>query len=76
MFSKPINLLVGTRDTEFFEAGAYRFVNDAETLAKGVIEVLYLLRNSLFHGEIVPNNDAQHIYAAAYHILHELVQAL
>ncbi len=38
-------------------------------VVKALIEVLYQLRNVLFHGELVPNVGAQKIYKEAYSIL-------
>jgi hypothetical protein len=52
------------------------FVNDTDLLCKGIIEILYKLRNVLFHGEIIPDSDTNKVYAPAYHILYTLVQAL
>lgn len=40
------------------------------------IEILYKLRNILFHGEVVPDNNANKVYEPAYQILHVLIQAL
>ena len=34
------------------------------------------LRNVLFHGEIVPDNETNKVYEPAYHILYTLIQAL
>jgi hypothetical protein len=56
--------------------GQIKFVKDSENVAKGLIEVLYNLRNSLFHGELIPNKEANKIYGAAYKILRELIEAL
>lgn len=60
----------------FFECGDYRFVKESENLAKGLIEIIYNLRCSLFHGEIVPNKEANQVYGAAYRILYTLIQSL
>ena len=43
---------------------------------QGLIEVLYNLRNALFHGEINPNGDANKVYGAAYHILRSVIECL
>ena len=73
--SRPVNLL--SADPQgCIQMGSIHFVNDAELLGKGVIEVLYKLRNILFHGEIVPDNDTNKVYEPAYQILHTLIQAL
>ncbi|WGH76672.1 hypothetical protein P8625_05810 [Tenacibaculum tangerinum] len=38
-------------------------------VVKALIEILYQLRNVLFHGELVPNKGAQNVYKEAYLIL-------
>lgn len=68
------NLL--TTPPDCIEMGPYHFVNDIETLCKGIIEVLYQLRNSLFHGSIVPDRATNNVYKPAYHVLYMLVQSL
>ena len=56
--------------------GNIHFINDQEKLCKGIIEILYKLRNVLFHGEIIPDFDTNKVYEPAYHILYTLIQAL
>lgn len=58
------------------ECGRFCFVPNVEQVAQGIIEVLYNLRNALFHGEITPNADANKVYGAAYHILRRLIECL
>ena len=60
----------------YFECGNYKFVRESENLAKGLIEIIYNLRNSLFHGELVPNKEANQVYGAAYRIMYMLIQSL
>jgi hypothetical protein len=65
---KPLNLLTSNlRDS--IQCGSLHFVNDSDVITKGIIEILYLLRNGLFHGEIVPDKQTSKIYEQAYHIL-------
>ena len=71
---KPINLIF--HEGDFIEFGSYKFINDTDKICKGVITALYLLRNSLFHGQIIPDKEANKVYGPAYHILHKLVEAL
>lgn len=71
-----INFTLIPTGTLFFECGDYRFVKESENLAKGLIEIIYNLRCSLFHGEIVPNKEANQVYGAAYRILYTLIQSL
>lgn len=51
-------------------------IDPAEKVTKGIIEVLYQLRNVVFHGELNPNQQAQTIYQPAYFILKMLVERL
>ncbi len=52
------------------------FINEPEKIAKGLIEILYNLRNVLFHGEISPSLEVQKIYKEAYYILYPLIKVL
>lgn len=60
----------------YIECGNYKFIKEPENIAKGVVEIIYNLRNSLFHGELVPNEEANQVYGAAYRILYMLIQSL
>lgn len=67
----------------YYKCDAYNFRRDigfpdcySIHVCKSLIETLYLLRNVLFHGELVPNNDAQKAYKEAYLLLHMLLQKL
>lgn len=71
-----INFTLIPTGASYFECGDYRFVKESENLAKGLIEIIYNLRCSLFHGEIVPNKEANQVYGAAYRILYILIQSL
>jgi len=72
--NKPISLISNEADS--LEFGNYKFVNDVNKITKGIITILYLLRNSLFHGEIIPDKNTNDVYEPAYHILHQLVKEL
>ena len=87
--SKPTNLLIQNPDIikkardstkkgkrEWIEIGNYLFINDEDKICKGIIEILYRLRNLLFHGEIVPDGDTNKVYEPAYQILYTLIQTL
>lgn len=56
--------------------GNLHFINDTDQICQGIIEILYKLRNVLFHGETVPDSAINKVYEPAYHILHTLIQAL
>ncbi len=46
------------------------------TVCKGLIEILYQLRNVLFHGELIPNEQNQKVYKNAYFCLKYLLNSL
>ncbi|MEG5015286.1 MULTISPECIES: hypothetical protein [unclassified Microcoleus] len=73
--SKPINLLSHERNN-CIPMGNLYFVKNTDHLCKGIIEILYKLRNVLFHGEIIPDSDTNKVYEHAYQILYTLIQAL
>lgn len=73
--SKPINLLSNDINN-CIQMGNLHFINDSDKLCKGVIEILYKLRNVLFHGEIIPDSDTNKVYEPVYQILYILIQAL
>lgn len=72
---KPISLIARI-DEQYIQIGSYLFINDVDSICKGVIEILYMMRNSLFHGEIIPDKPTNKVYEPAYHILHKLVEEL
>lgn len=59
-----------------FACGAHQFACSAEELFAGVCEVIYLMRNSLFHGELVPSREAAASYEPAYYIVRRLLRNL
>lgn len=72
---KAIGLLT-TDPSDSIKIGNYHFVNNSELIAKAIITVIYSLRNSLFHGQLVPDKNTQLVYEPAYHILRMLVMSL
>lgn len=72
---KAIGLLV-TDTSDSIKIGNYHFVNNSELIAKAIITIIYSLRNSLFHGQLVPDRNTQLVYEPAYHILRMLVMSL
>jgi hypothetical protein len=61
------NLLEGNGPS--ITCGAYDFKCTAENLFAGVVETIYLMRCSYFHGELVPSREASACYEPAYHII-------
>jgi len=69
-------LYSGTDKKKGIVCGAFRMIEELEQLAAGIIEILYSLRNGLFHGIVDPNKEANRVYGAAYQVLHKLIAAL
>ena len=69
-------LYEGEKKDEGILCGAYRMIVEAKDLAAGIIEIIYSLRNALFHGVIDPTKDANKVYEEAYQIMHTLVGSL
>lgn len=63
-------------DRFFYQCGNYKFAKEDENLAKGLIEIIYNMRNSLFHGELIPDKEANATYGAAYKIMRILIDAI
>ena len=72
---KPINLLTNDQHN-YIQIGQYKLINDTDLIYKAIIEMLYNLRNALFHGQIIPNKDANVVYEPAYKILKMLIDGL
>lgn len=64
---KPVNLISSPEGG--IRVGQYYLINDPTTIFKGIIEMLYNLRNVLFHGQIIPNRDTNTVYEPAYKVL-------
>jgi hypothetical protein len=47
-----------------------------ENLYKGFIEILYKLRNGLFHSEVEPNSDVMTVYKFTYFILRKILHKI
>ncbi|HIP26221.1 MAG TPA: hypothetical protein EYG80_01015 [Flavobacteriaceae bacterium] len=47
-----------------------------ENLYKGFIEILYKLRNGLFHSEVEPNSDVMKVYKYTYFILRKILHKI
>ena len=48
------------------------FTGDEKLIARAHIEILYQLRNALFHGEVTPN-EVQTVYQPAYLVLKQII---
>lgn len=49
-----------------------RFAGDKKLIARAHIEILYQLRNALFHGEVTPN-EVRTVYQPAYLVLKKII---
>lgn len=85
---KPIHIesLLETNKNEspinYYECDSYVFRRDTTNscysiyVVKALIEILYQLRNVLFHGELVPNKGAQKVYKEAYLLLKMILEKI
>lgn len=48
----------------------------SDKLFKGFVEIIYKLRNALFHSEVEPNSDVMRVYKYAYFILRKLIKEI
>lgn len=64
------------RSKKVFKCGRFKFEQKSDDLAQGLISIFYRLRNSLFHGEVNPNNESQKVYGAAYNLLRKVIDVL
>ena len=65
-----------TGDQDPIECGTHQFRCGPDFLFAGVVEVVYLMRCSLFHGELVPTRDASECYEPAYGIVRRFLDSL
>ena len=70
--STPVHNLVNP-SKDYLEIGSFKFINNSNLIARAIIETLYQLRNSLFHGEITPDSKTQRVYQPAYLILKSII---
>lgn len=52
------------------------FIQERTKVSRGIIEVLYLLRCSLMHGEVFPDKASNEVYKYAYYILTQVLKKL
>lgn len=56
--------------------GSYEFRCSPDRLFAGVVEVVYLMRCTLFHGELTPTKDAGLVYEPAYGIVRRFLNCI
>jgi hypothetical protein len=69
---KKENMLSNERNNAI-KIGQHYFKDDSNLLSQAVIELLYNLRNKLFHGEIQPSRSNLTVYEPSYHLLRILM---
>ena len=71
--SSPLhNILAGTKEN-CIKIENFQFINNENLIVRALIEILYQLRNSLFHGEITHTRQIQEVYEPAYLILKRII---
>lgn len=70
------SLLAESGDTNPLPIDGYRFVRDPAAIFAGLVDILYSMRNLLFHGELVPDPQANSTYEPAYHLLRHLTRTI
>ncbi len=64
------------REEDKTQCGETSFSGDKSKIASGIIEILYLLRNKLMHGELDPTKETLLVYKSAYNILVAAIEKL
>ena len=65
--------ILASESEDHIDLVSCKFKNDPELIFKLTIEILYNLRNVLFHGQIVPDKQTNKVYEPAYKILKMLL---
>lgn len=67
----------------YYLCDAYKLKRDIQNpncyghiVIRALIEILYQMRNVLFHGELVPNAEAQKAYNSAFHLLKIILEKI
>lgn len=83
VITNAIEVHLETQPYNHYPCDAFNFKRDAtdahcpaHIVCKGLIEILYQLRNVLFHGELVPSEQNQNVYKNAYFCLKHLLPSI
>jgi hypothetical protein len=71
---KPVNIVVSNAGIQI-KSELY-FVNNLDLISQVIIELIYQLRNKIFHGEVNPNNVFLKTYESAYKLHSQLIKSL
>jgi hypothetical protein len=63
-------------NTREIKCGAYNFHCGKEALFAGVVETVYQMRCTLFHGELIPTKDAVACYEPAFRIVRRFLECV
>ncbi len=63
-------------DEDPIKCGAHSFQCGPDFLFAGVVGIIYLMRCSLFHGELMPTREASECYEPAYRIVRQFIEAI
>ena len=59
-----------------FKLGEVTFIGDTEKISISIIEILFMLRNSLIHGNVEPNENNSKVYKFAYSLLYTVLKKM
>ncbi|MFA7242220.1 MAG: hypothetical protein WC091_19080 [Sulfuricellaceae bacterium] len=68
------SLLAVATDSCTLQMDSYKFEHDPAAIFAGLLDVLYAMRNLLFHGELVPDPQTNRTYEPAYHLVRYLTR--
>lgn len=71
---KIMNVLAPHGSQDVLQIGDTDFIQDPSKVFSALVDVIYNLRNALFHGSITPNEQHNEIYEPAYHIAMRFVK--
>lgn len=71
---KIVSVLAPHGSQDFLKFGNTEFIQDPAKVFSALVDVIYNLRNALFHGSITPNEQHNEIYEPAYHIVMRFVR--
>jgi hypothetical protein len=63
-------------NTREIRCGAYSLLCGKEALFAGVLETVYQMRSTLFHGELIPTKDAVACYEPAFRIVRRFLECV
>lgn len=70
------NLLNASSGLDLITCGSYNFYCCREDLFAAVVEIIYLMRCHLFHGELSPTKQASECYEPAYRIVRKFLECI